>query len=88
MLNKINPTTTKSWKKLSEHFEQMKSVHMRNLFAEDPERFEKFSLQFNDILVDYSKNIITEETKALLISLAHEIDLKDGIAKMFTGDKD
>ena len=87
MLNKVNPTTTKSWKKLSEHFEQMKSVHMRNLFAEDPERFEKFSLRFNDILVDYSKNIITEETKKLLISLAQEVDLKDGIAKMFTGDK-
>ena len=56
-----------SWKKLSEHFEQMKSVHMRSLFAEDPNRFEKFSLRFNDILVDYSKNIITEETKELLI---------------------
>jgi glucose-6-phosphate isomerase len=87
MLNKINPTTTKSWKKLSEHFEQMKSVHMRNLFAEDPNRFEKFSLHFNDLLVDYSKNIITDETKKLLISLAHEIDLKDSITKMFTGDK-
>ena len=87
MLNKVNPTTTKSWKKLSEHFEQMKSVHMRNLFAEDPKRFDTFSLRFNDILVDYSKSIITEETKELLISLAHEIDLKDGIAKMFTGDK-
>ena len=87
MLNKIDPTTTKSWKKLSEHFEQMKSAHMRDLFAEDPKRFEKFSLYFNDILVDYSKNIITEETKELLIELAQEIDLKAAIAKMFTGDK-
>jgi glucose-6-phosphate isomerase len=87
MLNKINPTTTKSWKKLARHFEQMKSVHMRDLFAQDPKRFEKFSLRFNDILVDYSKNIITEETKELLIGLAQEIDLKDGIKKMFTGDK-
>jgi glucose-6-phosphate isomerase len=87
MLTKIDPTTTKSWKNLSDHFEQMKSVHMWDLFSEDSERFDKFSLRFNDILVDYSKNIITEETKKLLISLAEEVDLKDGIEKMFTGDK-
>lgn len=87
MLKKINPTTTKSWKKLAKHFAQMKSVHMRDLFAQDPKRFEKFSLQFKDILIDYSKNIITEETKELLIGLAQEIDLKDGIAKMFRGDR-
>jgi glucose-6-phosphate isomerase len=87
MLAKIDPTTTKSWKKLAKHYEQMKPVHMRDLFAEDSKRFEKFSLRFNDILVDYSKNIITEETKELLISLAQEIDLKAAIAKMFTGDK-
>jgi len=87
MLTKIDPTTTKSWKNLSDHFEQMKSVHMWDLFSEDSERFDKFSLRFNDILVDYSKNIITEETKKLLISLAEEVDLQDGIEKMFTGDK-
>jgi glucose-6-phosphate isomerase len=87
MLSKIDPTTTKSWKRLAEHFEKMKSVHMRDLFAEDPDRFDKFFLRFNDILVDYSKNIIAEETKRLLIGLAEEVDLKDGIEKMFTGDK-
>jgi glucose-6-phosphate isomerase len=87
MLSKIDPTTTKSWKKLTDHFEKMKSVHMRNLFSKEPGRFDKFSLLFNDILVDYSKNIITEETKALLIGLAEEVDLKDGIEKMFRGDK-
>jgi glucose-6-phosphate isomerase len=87
MLKKIDPASTKSWKKLSDHFEQMKSVHMRDLFAAEPERFEKFSLRFNDIILDCSKNIITEETKELLISLAEEVELKDGIEKMFTGDK-
>ena len=87
MLSKIDPTTTKSWKRLNDHCKQMKSVHMRDLFSEDPGRFDKFSLRFNDILVDYSKNIITEETKALLINLAEEVDLKDGIEKMFRGDK-
>jgi len=87
MLKKIDPASTKSWKKLADHFEQMKSVHMRDLFAAEPERFEKFSLRFNDIILDYSKNIITEETKRLLIGLAHEVGLKDGIEKMFMGDK-
>ena len=87
MLNKIDPTTTKSWKRLAEHFEQMKSVHMKDLFAEDPERFDALSLLFNDILVDYSKNIITEETKGLLISLAEEVGLRESIEKMFAGDR-
>ncbi len=69
MLRKIDPTTTQSWKKLAGHYQEMKTVHMKALFAADPDRFAKFSLRFNDILVDYSKNIITEETKALLISI-------------------
>ena len=87
MLNKINPIGTKSWRNLAEHFEKMKDVHMRALFAEDPERFEKFSIRFNDILVDYSKNIMTEETLRLLIALADEVGLRDAIEKMFAGDK-
>ena len=87
MLNKINPAKTKSWEKLTDHYEVMKSVHMKNLFAEDPERFKKFSIRFNDILVDYSKNIITGETIKLLIGLAGETGLKDTIKKMFTGKK-
>jgi glucose-6-phosphate isomerase len=87
MLNKIDPTKTARWEALSEHFEKMKKVHMRTLFAEDPERFKKFSMRFNDILVDYSKNIITEETLRLLIGLADEVGLKEAIKKMFTGDK-
>ncbi|MDR4506654.1 MAG: hypothetical protein MRJ65_00215 [Candidatus Brocadiaceae bacterium] len=62
MLERLNPAGTRSWKKLTEHFEEMKQIHMKVLFHKDPERFNKFSLRFNDVLVDYSKNIITEET--------------------------
>ena len=87
MLKKIDPTKTKSWQLLSEHYQELKPVHMRDLFREDPGRFEKFSIPFNDILVDYSKNRITEETLRLLIELAEEAGLHDGIEKMFTGDK-
>jgi len=65
----------------------MKNVQMRDLFAEDPERFKKFSIRFKDILVDYSKNRITEETLQLFVGLADEVGLKDAIEKMFTGDK-
>ena len=87
MLAKTNPTDTNSWKKLTDHYEIMQNVHMRDLFAEDPERFNTFSIRFNDILVDYSKNIITGETLKLLIGLADETGLRDAIEKMFSGDK-
>jgi len=87
MLPKINPVKTKSWDKLTDHYEKIKNVHMKNLFADDPERFKKFSIRFNDILVDYSKNRISEETLNLLIGLVHEIGLQDAINKMFSGDK-
>jgi len=85
VLKKINPMETNSWKKLADHYEMMKDIHMKHLFADDPERFKKFSVRFNDILVDYSKNRILGETLRLLIGLAHEVDLKDAIDKMFSG---
>ena len=87
MLYRINPTQTSSWKKLSAHYEKMKNLHMRNLFKEDPERFEKFHILFSDILFDYSKNIITKETMELLFELANECHLKESIELLFTGDK-
>lgn len=87
MLNKINPVETESWKNLLEHYEEMKNIHMKDLFHKDKDRFDKFSIKFNDILVDFSKNIITEKTLALLIELACETHLKDAVNKMFTGDK-
>ena len=67
MLPKINPTNTASWQQLKDHFLEMKNTRMKDLFANDPARFEKFSLKFDDILFDYSKNIITEKTLQLLL---------------------
>ncbi|HEX7372438.1 MAG TPA: glucose-6-phosphate isomerase, partial [Thermodesulfobacteriota bacterium] len=87
MLKKIDPTKTKAWRNLSDHFQKMKNVQMKDLFAADPQRFEKFSLRFQDILADYSKNRITPETMQLLFSLAEEVDLRDAIEKMFTSNK-
>ncbi len=87
MLNKINPTETKAWAKLKNHFKDIHHKHMVDMFKEDPERADKFSLIFNDILIDYSKNRINSETKMLLIELAEEVDLKDAINSMFTGEK-
>jgi glucose-6-phosphate isomerase len=87
MLAKMNPTTTKSWQNLRRHFENTKNIHMKTLFAEDPRRFDKFSIRFNDLLVDFSKNRITQETLKGLIALAEECDLKNAIENMFSGTK-
>jgi len=87
MLKKINPTETQSWKNLLDHFNKMKNIHMKDLFACDPERFNKYTIRFNDIFVDYSKNIITEETLKLFFGLIDEIGLRDAIDKMFCGDR-
>ena len=85
-LQSINPTQTQAWKKLQAHFETMKNVQMQQLFANEPARAEKMHLQWNDFLVDYSKNIISDETISLLQELANEVQLKDAITKYFNGD--
>ena len=87
MLPKINPTTTAAWKKLTAHHETVNRLQMRALFAEDPRRFERFSIRFNDLLVDFSKNRITAETLGLLIELARECGLPEAIAQMFAGGR-
>ncbi|MDD3772649.1 MAG: glucose-6-phosphate isomerase [Weeksellaceae bacterium] len=84
-LQSINPTETKAWSKLKNHFESIKDTHLRELFL-DSQRFEKFHLNFQDILVDFSKNRITKETVELLIELANECKLNDAIEKQFSGD--
>lgn len=86
MLNKVNPTKTQSWKNLVDHFKEMKGVHMKDLFANDPDRFNKYSIRFNGILVDYSKNIITGDTLKLLLKLTDDVGLRDALNKMFTGE--
>jgi glucose-6-phosphate isomerase len=87
MLKKLDPTTTDSWRQLADHFEKNKDVHMRDLFRRDPDRFDRFSIRFGDILLDYSKNRITEETMALLIKLAEETGVRQAIESMFSGEK-
>ena len=87
MLKKINPTETQSWKNLVEHIKEMKSVHMKDLFADDPDRFKKYSIRFDGILVDYSKNIITEKTLKLLLKLTDDVGLRDALNKMFNGER-
>ncbi len=86
MLSSINPVKTAAWKSLVDHRKVIGNVHMGELFSKDKKRFEKFSLRFEDILLDYSKNRITAETMNLLIRLAGETGLKEGIQKMFSGD--
>lgn len=86
MLKSINPTKTKAWSELTNHFNEMKAVQMKNLFAQDASRFDQFSLKFNDILIDYSKNIITDKTMSLLLELAEQCELKEAIEQMFGGE--
>ncbi|RQM70974.1 glucose-6-phosphate isomerase [Aeromonas enteropelogenes] len=87
-MKNINPTQTQAWQALEAHFAANKETRLKDLFAQDPKRFDKFSLTFGgDILVDYSKNLITEETLKLLIDLAKETDLRSAIDAMFNGEK-
>ena len=85
-LQNTNPTTTAAWNKLQQHYDSMKEVHMKELFQKDDHRAQQFHLQWNDFLVDYSKNIINNETMDLLRDLAKEVGLKDAIQKYFSGD--
>src|ERR1700687_4823818 len=87
MLPKINPTETQSWKQLQQHFEEMKHVPIRDLFMEDPDRFQKFSYAVPEIICDFSKNIINDTTVRLLLELAQECGLREAIDAMFSGEK-
>lgn len=84
-LKKINPTKTKAWSLLKKHFSN-NDFDLKELFQKDPNRFSKFSLQLDNLIFDYSKNLIDEETLTLLLKLAEECGLKEAIEKMFTGD--
>ena len=88
MLKNINPTQTEAWKALTAHFETAQDMNLKSLFAEDSERFAKFSASFgSDLLVDYSKNLINEETMQRLFALAKEVDIQSAIKAMFSGEK-
>lgn len=87
MLNKINPTTTKSWKKLSKHYKEIQHIHLNDLFKQDSNRKDKYSVILEQLQFDYSKNRITNKTLSLLVGLAEEIGLKEAINSLFKGDK-
>ena len=87
MLPNHNPIETSVWRKLEMIFMTLQATHLRELFEEDPERFNKFSLLFEDILIDYSKNIVSEEALKLLVELAEETEVRQAIEAMFTGEK-
>ncbi len=80
-------TSSPAWQALEQHYREIKDVQMRDLFAQDPQRFEHFSLKFNDILFDYSKNRVTAKTMSLLLDLARQANLSQRIEAMFTGQK-
>jgi glucose-6-phosphate isomerase len=85
-LQNINPTGTAAWEALRNHFADMQHAQMQELFAADAQRAAKFHIKWNDFLVDYSKNIITDETLTLLQNLAKEVDLKGAIDAYFGGE--
>ena len=85
-LKTINPTSTKAWKKLSQHHAKIKNHHLKQLFSEDSQRANRFTINWKDFYFDYSKHRITSETMSLLKELTEEVDLKDAISKYFSGD--
>ena len=87
MLPNIDFTTTQAYKYLADHYIDITSKSLKDLFKADNQRFEKFSAKFNDILLDYSKNRIDDETVALLIQLAKECRVKDAAEAMFSGER-
>ena len=80
-------TQLPTWKQLQAHQQIINTVHMRDMFAEDSERFLNFSLQACDLLLDYSKNRVTSETMNHLFQFANEVKLQDWIKRMFKGEK-
>ncbi len=87
MLPNINPTETSAWSKLKSHFEKTKNIQLKDQFEKDAKRFEKFSVTFNDMLIDYSKNRVDETTMKLLFELADEVKLDEAKQQMFGGEK-
>jgi glucose-6-phosphate isomerase len=86
MFPSINPTTTRAWQKLADHFEEIRHAQLKTFFKQDPNRFNRFSIQWDDLIFDYSKNLITDKTISLLLELAAECNLKDAIEAMFSGE--
>lgn len=87
MLPRVDPKSTNSWGRLTRHLEEVRPLHMRELFERDPGRFQRFSIWLDgDLLVDFSKNIITQETLDMLLNLARECRVEQAIESMFSGE--
>lgn len=86
-LPSINPTHTKAWTALEQHFNHIQQQHLRDLFKENPKRAEEFSVIWEDFYVDFSKNRIDATTKSLLLQLAEEVKLKEAIQYYFDGER-
>jgi glucose-6-phosphate isomerase len=87
MLPNNNPIESTSWQKLTAHYLEMQAVHMRQLFETNPDRFKQFHLLFEDILVDFSKNLVSNETLSYLLNLADESQVRESIDAMFGGQR-
>jgi glucose-6-phosphate isomerase len=85
MLSSIKPTTTGAWQRLKKARQRLDNVHLKDLFVKDAGRFDRYSLRFEDILIDYSKNIIDEDARKALVDLAIEMGLPEAIDAMFSG---
>lgn len=85
-LNSTNPTNTAAWKKLQNQYNALQNASMVSMFNQDKTRASQFHIEWNEFLVDYSKNIVNQETMDTLVELANEAHLKDAIAKYFDGD--
>lgn len=85
-LQNTDPAQTQAWKKLIQHYNTSKNLHLKELFAADKDRADKFSTRWDDFLFDFSKNRITKDTISILLELADEVNLKDAITKYFSGE--
>ncbi|HRG58359.1 MAG TPA: glucose-6-phosphate isomerase [Bacteroidia bacterium] len=85
-LSKINPTKTEAWKKLLEHKKELSHISIKEYFTADTKRYEKYSLKFQNILLDYSKNRINDQSLTLLFDLARETELEQNIKRFFNGE--
>lgn len=85
-MKNINPTTTKAWQQLKEHYKEIKDLDLKNEFQNHPERAEQFCIQWEDFYVDFSKNFINKTTNRLLTDLAKECGLKEAMDSYFSGE--
>ncbi|MGL6001838.1 MAG: glucose-6-phosphate isomerase [Plesiomonas sp.] len=87
-MKNINPTQTAAWQQLEQHYQTMRHTHLRDLFADQTDRFTAYSAEFEDqFLLDYSKNLINQSTMTHLFALAEQTDLPASIKSMFSGEK-